>query len=92
MIRTIAPKDLAGKLLRNFALTTPELPMRNVSRGSLPLKASLEERCLLSQRAKMLAQSQQNPIDLVNVNIPCALVTLPHMTLILLPCRSLAAL
>jgi hypothetical protein len=28
MMRTVAPKDLGGRLLRNLARTTPELPVR----------------------------------------------------------------
>jgi hypothetical protein len=28
MMRTVAPKDLGGRLLRNLARTTPELPGR----------------------------------------------------------------
>lgn len=33
MMRTVAPKDLGGRLLRNLARTTPELPekRKNVS-------------------------------------------------------------
>lgn len=27
MMRTVAPKDFGGRLLRNCALTTPELPV-----------------------------------------------------------------
>lgn len=34
MMRTVAPKDLGGRLLRNLARTTPELPRQeNVRAG-----------------------------------------------------------
>lgn len=36
MILTEAPKDLGGRLLRNCARTTPELPIRLTSSRKLP--------------------------------------------------------
>jgi hypothetical protein len=42
MMRTVAPKDLGGRLLRNLARTTPELPGRGNVRAWIMYKASHE--------------------------------------------------
>jgi hypothetical protein len=49
MMRTVAPKDLGGRLLRNLARTTPELPEQNkilvaeFAKASYSIEAMLPE-------------------------------------------------